>query len=344
MATGNEIDLNNIPDNPEDALRLLEQLEAGDQPPAAAEAAAVAPATPAVVENATAASEPSSKTQEAVSSEAEPEGIATKDGKHVIPYSVLKNEREQRTVAQSALQEAQNRVTALEQQLKAPAQGANSGAAARAADAVTANAPAMSDADLEALKEDFPTVYKALTATMNYARALEGQVREQANFRRDVEAASVKDVQDNVQDAIDANPKLTYIQSSDPAAFTLAQQFDDTLKNHPAWKDKPMSERFAKVIEMVEQTNGAIALPGSKSTQQDTATTAADLKKAAQAAAAEAAKASKTHVPASLSEFPVGEPPAQDEQGALESMSHAQIAAKLSSMSPEKMEAYFASL
>jgi hypothetical protein len=344
MATeGIEIDLNSIPDNPEDALRLLAAIEAGDQ--AAPTPAAADPAAP-VEDKSKAASEPSSTTQQTTEPTEDQAGVATKDGKHVIPYSVLATTRERATRAEQALQEMTTRAAALEQSLRATAQGANTGAAARAADAVTADATErMSDADLEALKDDFPTVYKAMKVSMDRAAALEAQVREQAGFRQEVEAASQHSVEETIQDAIDSNPKLAHIQANDQAAFNLAQQLDDTLKNTPAWANRPMSERFAKVLEMVEQANGPIELPGSKSTQQTPPATAADLKAAAKAAAAAQAKANTAaSVPTSLSEFPVGEPPAQTEMQALETMSQFQLAEKLARMTPDQMDAYLARL
>jgi hypothetical protein len=346
---GIEIDLNNIPEDPTEALKLLEQIERGGEPVAAAPAAAApqpaAPAAQPVVVEPQAASVPVKETQTPTeTAEAEAAGVATKDGKHVIPYSVLQSEREQKVRANTLLQEMTQRVTALEQSLQAAAKGANTGAAPRAAEAVAADAPAMSDADLEALKEDFPTVYKALKATMAHAASLEAQVREQANFRQEVEGASQRDVEMTVQEAIDSVPKLAHIQAADPATFALAQQFDDTLKNTPAWASKPMQERFAKVIEMVEAANGAIDLPGGKSTPEVPAPNAEDLKKQAQAAAAAAAKATKTNVPTSLSEFPVGNPAAETESQALENMTHAQLAEKLGRMTPAQQEAYFATL
>lgn len=346
MATeGNEIDLNNIPDTPEAALALLAQIEAGGEPTASTPAPAAPAVAAAPVEVVKAASEPSTETQTgAAPSDEQAAGVATKDGKHVIPYSVLQSEREQKTRATQLAQEMADRVRTLEAALAASANGANPGAAARAAEAATAQAPAMSDADLEALKEDFPTVYKALQASMARSDALEAQLREQAGFKQEIEAASQRDVQDTVQEAIDSHPKLAHIQANDQAAFMLAQQFDETLKAHPAWADKPMAERFAKVIEMVEQTNGAITVPGGQPKPQQQTTNAADLKVAAKAAAAAQATAGKTNVPTSLSEFPVGDPPAQSETQALEQMSTFQIAAKLSRMTAEQQDAYFATL
>lgn len=347
-ANGIEIDLNNIPESPEDALALLAQLESGAEPAAAPAAAAPQPAAPAAqpVEEVKVASEPEKETQNPTEpSEADAAGVATKDGKHVIPYAVLTSTRERALRAEEAAREMAARVTALEQSLQAAAKGANTGAAPRAAEAVAADATErMSDADLEALKEDFPTVYKALRAATARADQLEQQVREQASFRQEVEGASQRDVEMTVQDAIDSVPKLAHIQASDPQTFALAKQFDDTLKNTPAWANKPMQERFAKVIEMVEAANGAIDLPGGKSNPEVPAPNAEDLKKAAQATAAAAVKTGRSNVPTSLSEFPVGDPPAQTETQALEQMTQFQLAEKFARMTPEQQDAYLASL
>lgn len=339
---GNEIDLNNIPDTAEAALALLAQIEAGDDPTKVAPP--VVEAKPEVIADPKVGTAPSTETQQPTEpTEADAAGVATKDGKHVIPYSVLQSEREQKAAANRALVEMQERVVTLEKSLSAVANGANTGAAARAAAAVTAETSEMSDADLEALKEDFPTVYKALKATQAHAATLEAQIREQAGFKQEVEAASQRNVEETIQDVIDSNPKLAHIQANDADAFALASQLDDTLKANPKWAGRPMSERFAKVIEMVEQANGAITVPGGTSKQQN-APTAADLKKAALATATATVKADQSIVPTSLSEFPSGDHAAQDEQEALEQLSVFGLAAKLGKMTPAQQEAYFATL
>ncbi|MEJ0004363.1 MAG: hypothetical protein WDN30_14040 [Pararobbsia sp.] len=350
---GNEIDLNNIPSDPAEALKLLEQLEAESndegqttpaQPPVAAAPVVAAPAAKAPEIIAPVSPEPGTETQQSTAtSEDDAAGVATKDGKHVIPYSVLKSERERASAAHTLATEMADRVRTLEAALAAAANGAKPGAAARAAAAATADAPVISDADLEALKDDFPTVYKAMQAQMALTRQLEAQLQDQKGFRQEIEEASTRDIQETIQDVIDANPKLAHVQANDPDTFALASQFDDTLKSHAAWKDKPMSERFAKVIEMVEQTNGAITVPGSKPSPKP-APTATDLKAAAKAAAAAQAQANASTVPTSLSEFPVGDPPAQTETEALSAMSHQALAEKFSKMTPEQMDAYLATI
>ena len=89
---GLELDLNNLSDNPEDLVKVFEQLEAGDTPKAAPPDPEPSKDEPA---KATQQDQDEQKAGQGQSEpEGEPQGIATKDGKHVIPYSVLKSERD----------------------------------------------------------------------------------------------------------------------------------------------------------------------------------------------------------------------------------------------------------
>jgi hypothetical protein len=323
------IDLENLSDNPEDLAKAFEQLESGDTPAPKAEE------SPKVEESTTKQDEgQQQETQKQI--EPEPEGIATKDGKHVIPYSVLKSERDQRTRAEQLAKEMQDRVTALEKIVQSGNQGANNGESARTTEQSAVND--ISDEDLEVLKEDFPTVYKAVMASMAAAKALEAKLVPVEESVRSQEAERAQNATESVQEAIDSVPKLAHIQASDPEAFELARQFDQTLRNQPAWAEKSLSERFAKVAEMVEAAIGPIEMPGQQSTTQPSA---AELQKAAQALAAQAAKKNRTNVPTSLSEAAAGQHAAQDEREAAENMTALQLAEKFSSMTPDQMDAYF---
>lgn len=270
--------------------------------------------------------------------EQEPEGVATKDGKHIIPYSVMKAERERASRAEQALREAQEKLAQFEAQ-KAGKEGVNGEVAA----ATKPAAEEMSDDDLEALREDFPTVYKALMATRAEAAALKAQLKPVQEKVQMSEAERAQALAEQVQEAIDATPKLAHIKATDPAAFELAKGFDNMLKGQPEWADKPLAARFAKVIELVEGAKGAINLPGQPK-NAPAQKTAEELKAEAQAVAAKAAKATGTSVPTSLSEFAAGQAPAKDEVEALENMTPFQLAAKFATMSPEKMEAYLQNL
>lgn len=339
---GIELDLNNLSDNPEDLQKVFEQLEAGGEPTAAApKEPEPAPKEPekAQSNDDPANKEPQKAEQGLSDNEDDAAGVATKDGKHVIPYSVLKSERDRASRAEQIAREAQERVAALEAQLKAGNQGANNGEGART-DPQQPTASDLSAEDLEALKEDFPTVYKAVMASMAAAKALETKLQPVEESVRSAEAERERSATETVQDAIDSVPKLAHIQATNKDAFELAKQFDATLRTQSAWASKPLSERFSKVAEMVESAIGPIDLPGSKQASPS----AEDLAKAAKAKAAQDAKASRTNVPTSLSEFPAGQHAAQDEREAAEQLTHQQLAEKFAGMNADQMDAYFRSL
>ena len=339
---GIELDLNNLSDNPEDLQKVFEQLEAGGEPTAAApKEPEPAPKEPEKAQNNDdpANKEPQKAEQGLSDNEDDAAGVATKDGKHVIPYSVLKSERDRASRAEQIAREAQERAATLEQQLKAGNQGANNGEGART-DPQQPTASDLSAEDLEALKEDFPTVYKAVMASMAAAKALETKLQPVEESVRSAEAERERSATETVQDAIDSVPKLAHIQATNKDAFELAKQFDATLRTQSAWANKPLSERFAKVADMVESAIGPIDLPGSKKASPS----ADDLAKAAKAKAEQDAKASRTNVPTSLSEFPAGQHAAQDEREAAEQLTHQQLAEKFAGMNADQMDAYFRSL
>ncbi len=332
-----ELDLNNIPTDPEELAKAFSQIEAGETISDTSAPDTKAEATDTAKDDA--AGQKQDEQTDLPAGDTEPAGVATKDGKHVIPYSVLKSERERASRAEQLAKDAQDRIAALEEQVKQSTtgtnQGANTGESAR-----TNQAPAVDDLspeDLEALKEDFPTVYKGLKAMEAKAAALERQLATVNESVAKQEAVEARTVADQVQDAIDSVPKLAHIQATNPEAFEMAKQFDAMLKAQPAWQGKSLADRFAKAAEMVESALGAIELPGQSQP------TAAELKDAALKKAAAAAKGSKS-VPTSLSDFPVGSPAASDELMAVEQMTQHQLAEKLSRMTPEQQDAYFASL
>lgn len=327
-----DFDLENLATDPESLIKAFEAIEAGDVPQ---------PKEPNPPREEPPKVEPEAKTEQTDGlGDADPEGVATKDGKRVIPYAVLKSERERASRAEQAAKELQDRVAALESAVKAASEGAKTGESARTENP-TSVPNDLSPEDLEALKEDFPTVYKAVMASMAAAKALEAKLQPVEETVRDARAEQERSAAETVQDAIDSVPKLAHIQATNPEAFELAKQFDATLRTQSKWANASLSERFEKVTEMVEAALGAIEIPGQAKTAQ---LSAEDLRKAAIAKAATSAKANKSAVPTSLSEFPVGEPAAEDEREAAESMTALQLAEKLARMSPDQMDAYFQSL
>lgn len=329
-------------DNPEALLEAFTHLENGAEPKPA-EPKTETPPTETPPADGAIKNEPEGTTtqqgnQAGQQDDPEPQGVATKDGKHVIPYTVLKGERERAIRAEQLLQEAQQRLAELQTQ-PAGNQGAKPGESARTEP--NSFASDLSPEDLELLKEDFPTVYKAIKAAEAQFQLLESKLQPVENSVRQAEAERVKSVTESVQDAIDSIPKLSHIQATDPEAFNLAVQFDAALRDQPAWTGKSFAERFQKATEMVEAAIGEIKVPGQVPPAQKTPE---QLKAEALQAAAKAAKTNRTNVPTSLSEAPAGIPAAQDERQAADEMSPLQLAEKFASMTPDQMDAYFRTL
>lgn len=269
--------------------------------------------------------------------ESKAEGIATADGKHIIPITVLKVTRKELSEEKGLRAAAETRIKELEAIVAAASQGAKQGESARTS--TEGLGQDLSAEELESLKEDFPTVYKAVMTAKAKAEALEAKLKPVEEREKATEAERERMNREAVQDAIDSVPKLAYLQSGNPEAFELAKRFDAQLLSIPAWSDKPMSERFAKVAEMVESAIGAIELPGNPPSKSTPSPSAAELAKAAKARAAEVAKKGAS-VPTSLSEFPAGLAPAADEQEMLENISPVELGRKLAGMTPEQLDAY----
>lgn len=328
-------------DSPEDLQRLFDDFEAGKVTEGSN--ADTTNVDPSVNDGATqakdvpAADNQSSDGKQTNAAEPEPDGVATKDGKHIIPYSVLQGERARAARAEEIAQQAQQRLEELQAQLQQSSQGAKTGESARTEP--TAVEQEISEVDLEALKEDFPTVYKAVKSAMARANAIEQRLNPVAETVHAQQAQQQRSEAELVQEAIDSVPKLAHIQANNKDAFALARQFDATLRAQPAWAGKSLSERFAKVTEMVESAIGEIELPAGKQSLG----TKEDVSNKAKALATQAANAPQS-VPTSLSEFPAGKAPAESEVQALESMSATQLAEKFGRMSPDQMDAYFSNL
>ncbi|AHG22188.1 hypothetical protein Z042_23170 [Chania multitudinisentens RB-25] len=175
-----------------------------------------------------------------------PLGILGKDGKHVIPYAVLEAARaESRRIAENS----QQTVSELEQtkrQLQLLTQQVNQ------AGLTPAELPEKSQItpeQLAAIRRDFPDlagVFETMAQKIEY-------LQQVAPSNQPVPAGQ----QDNpVAVALKATPDLDQWQTADPDRFELAVHIDDKLKNDPAWKDKPLTERFSEVVKRTKAAYG----------------------------------------------------------------------------------------
>lgn len=161
-------------------------------------------------------------------------GVASKDGRHVLPYAALKGAREEAKAERDARLAAEAKAAALEQQIadlkagKRPEAEADDG---------------LDDETLQDLATDFPAIAKLANSVKTMRETIK-TLTTAAPAKQDQAPAEPSD--DPVQDAIDAVPKLAAWQYGDHEKFNRAVQHDAVLKTSPKWRDKPLAERFAE--------------------------------------------------------------------------------------------------
>ncbi len=186
-------------------------------------------------------------------------GVATRDGKHVIPFSVLEAAR----IKASELERANQ---ALLQQLAAK-------------DAPkTSEAVGLTDEELADLA-DIPQVGKLNDVVKQLAAKLEAATTAQATAPVAHSAAGALTPEQIEQDAFDAgiaaNPLIAqWMAKPDRREWARAAQIDTVLKADPANAGLSYADRFAKVQRMVA-AEFDIPVPVAKTTTQRGASTAA---------------------------------------------------------------------
>ncbi len=336
-----------LPENPEDAAELVkDELNAvvnwgkeQPEPEAAEEPEKAETPEPEAEQETPKAEEPEedekpAAKQEGESSDADADVLA-KDGKHVIPYSVLRETRTQLSAAQEMIEQQQKMI----EDLKAAPDDADNRPAQEPK-------PEISDEDMAVLEEELPALAKILKTQQQTIESLNEQmtdklkgVEEKAEAahktQQEIEAERQQAVREQVQEAIDNNEALSRWSAEDPDRWQRAMAFDDTLRQDPMWSDKTFAERFEKVVELV---NAVLPEDRQEAPKPEEKPSPESLKAKAKE------KLGEQPPPASLSDLPGGVPPESDDVSKLENMSPTQIEAMFDKMTPDQMESYLAGL
>ena len=187
-----------------------------------------------LIENEESSSAATSAASEKTVETKEPDGILTKDGKHVISYEVLKNERLQR-------QEAERKLAEWESNKQSNTQ------------IDLSNLGLLTDEQLAEQKEYFPETYEAIVAQQNNLVALYKQSEQIKHAEQQRIAERQRQEQINIQELIDNNPVLSHWQQNDPDAWAYAVQQDNLLSSNPKFATLPMIDRFNKATELALQ-------------------------------------------------------------------------------------------
>ena len=170
--------------------------------------------------------------------------VASKDGAHKIPYAVLEHERAEAKRLREE-NELLRQAAAERDQLKAKLE--------KEGISLTDDQIAeLTPEKLAELTEDYPGVGPAIKVLTSKLAALEAK-----------SAQSVTPATSPIEAALQAVPDLLAWKDADADRFTFAVTVDEHLKSDPAWKDKPLSERFAEAAKRTRAAFGDAA-PAAK--------------------------------------------------------------------------------
>lgn len=216
------------------------------QAPAEAPAPAPAAATPAPAP----APAESSQAPAAAPAPNEPvrvEGIATVDGKRVIPYAVLQNTRQEAR----HLREENSR---LQQELEAARSKAAGDGNQALVDRAASAPETLTEAELAELEQDYPALSKAmkiLSATQAQVQKLASAPTPAPAPAAAAPAPSAEQSDEEFDHAIAASPLISKWMSEKGPEWDRAVALDDVLRNDPRTADLTFAERFARVERMV---------------------------------------------------------------------------------------------
>ncbi len=231
------------------------------QAAANAKATAPAPAAPEPAKTEEPAKVESSETPNAAAQQKpddQVDGVATRDGKRVIPYAVLKTTRDELRAREQALQEKEAELARLKEQLAAKAAEAGSAAV----DKATADPAKLTAAQMEKIRADFPEVADALDAMREQLAAVQIAKAEQP---KQVEAPkpaaqNVDDEDEAFDQGLIANPMLaSWMEKPSEKPWQRAVAIDKMLSQDPQYAGKTYAERFAVVERMVAAELGIAA-------------------------------------------------------------------------------------
>lgn len=197
----------------------------------AAQAAAAAP-PPAPTPEPTPAPTPAPAAADAGAEKGKIDGVQSKDGSRVLPYSALQAERRAARAASARADRAEADAAAAKQQLE---------------DLKAGKAPIedVTEDDVKQMEEDFPAQGKKLRALWERAQAAPSAAPKPEDGNGEDDPVS------RTQELIDQVPLLLKWQHEDPEKFARAVELDGVINKSPKWKGKDAIDRFEHVTRLV---------------------------------------------------------------------------------------------
>lgn len=253
--------------------------------------------------------------------------VLNKSGKGIIPYEKYKELRVANATLKEQLQELQSARSEIEN-LKAQ----------KAAATTPERRAAIQKQLVErigVMKEDFPQIADPLDSINEMITDLANELAAEkaANKEKaDAEAAARQEaINEQVQEAKENNPHLSFWEHNDKDAWNEALEQDQILLRQPKWAKKSYEERFVEVVKRVKAVMPDATEPPKPASQPD------EPEKVA-AKAKEKLDKAVAKKPTTLSDIPSGASPASEKEQ-LENLSPLELTKRLMQMPEGKARA-----
>jgi len=235
-----------LPDDPEILLKLHAELQATESGEKQAETTVE---TTDEVATDLVADEVKDDEIQAESDTPTPEGILSKDGKHVIPYDALVKSREEAQALKRELEEVRSQQSRLKESQATS----------------LPSLPQLTDEQLAEMKEYMPEQYEKIVAYMeatkpyqDAALSIEAKLRNLEAREAIRQAEEAAKAAQTVQEEIDNNPVLSHWQRNDVEKWQMAVNMDTQLRtNDPEFANLTQAEQFAKVADAMVAIYGS---------------------------------------------------------------------------------------
>lgn len=245
--------------------------------------------------------------------------IATKDGKHTIPYEVLEAARQREADLKRQLDEANARLSESDKQISNAK--ANLERQGVDMDSAFADPDAITEKELAEIEEDYGKNSVELKLARGLFKSQQAQTQQTETVNQaqaevdDAEAAAARSAFQN-------NSDLTNWQAKDPDRWEMALTIDQKLQADPKWQNAAPADRFAEVAKRTKAAFGD-AVAEQKSVKQR---------------AKEIVDSAEAPTPNSLTD--IGQAPGTEKslRERLESMSEAEREAEMAKMSDAQIQ------
>ena len=181
--------------------------------------------------------------------------VKTEDGKHEIPFEVLKQEREKNKALEQELEELRGKSSQADKLQRIVDVRNQQLTELGIQPKDLPEDIQVSDEEMQKLIDEYPEMGKAVVGVANKYQSEIKELKEQVSRLTGSQPAESsvpeEQVRITVNETIDSIPELKAMMKEGGEEWQKALELDASMQNDPKWRDKPLSERFQEVTNQV---------------------------------------------------------------------------------------------